>query len=203
MEDKKMRLKESKLPQMYSKALYEEKLYNISPAHADKLYDVLFTGVANLLNHTKTQDHPVAYIINAVNGNFLAGAVCQFFPNEDQSNPGNWSLIWTFDEKDIPENALKMGLNDIQTHSYFREVAGAKYNMQFKTTDCCVNCIAYTLIQLKKWLDENAKEDMVEEIEMDGVFVARVGVEDGVKVFTIEPAGEVKNLIKDDAAIEK
>ena len=63
--------------------------------------------------------------------------------------------------------------------------------------------MSYALVQLHKWLDENAKEDMVESIELDGVFTARVGVEDGVKVFSIEPHGEIKNLIKDDAAIEK
>jgi len=56
---------------------------------------------------------------------------------------------------------------------------------------------------LRRWLDENAKENEVVSIEQDGVFEARVAVENGEKVFAIEPAGEVKIIIKDDAAIEK
>ena len=198
-----MNFRESRLPQMYSKGLYDDKCYTLSSGHADKMFDVLFTGTANLLNDVKTKDHPVAYVINNVNGNFLGAAVVQYFENNDTDNPGNWSLIWTFNESDIPENAMKMSLADVQTHSYFRMVAGEKHNCQFKTTATCVDLMSYALVQLHKWLDENAKEDMVESIELDGVFTARVGVEDGVKVFSIEPHGEIKNLIKDDAAIEK
>ena len=198
-----MYFKESRLPQMYSKCLYDDKCYTISAGHTDKMFDVLFTGTANLLNDVKTKDHPVAYVFNNVNGNFLAAAIVQYHPNEDTDNPGNWSLVWTFYEKDIPDDAMKMSLAVVQTHSYFRQVAGEKHNFQFKTTATCVDLMSCTLIQLRKWLDENAKEDAVESIELDGVFVARVGVEDGAKVFTIEPEGEIKNLIKDDAAIEK
>ena len=197
-----MNFKESRLPQMYSKALYE-KCYTLSTGHAHKLYDVLFTGTANLLNEVKTKDHPVAYLFHSVNGNFLAGAVVQYFENTDTNNPGNWSLIWTFDEKDIPENAFKMSLADVQTHLNFRLVAGDKHRFQFINTASCVDLLTEALIQLKKWLDENAKEDVTESIELDGIFTARVAVEDGKKVFSIEPHGEIKNLIKDDAAIEK
>jgi hypothetical protein len=54
-----------------------------------------------------------------------------------------------------------------------------------------------------KWLDENAKMDEEVTIEQDGVFQARVGIEAGQKVFSLEPAGEIKMLIKDDASVEK
>ena len=59
------------------------------------------------------------------------------------------------------------------------------------------------MIQLKKWLDENAKEGVEVKIEQDGIFQARVAVENGEKVFAVEADGEVKNLIKDDTADEK
>ena len=51
--------------------------------------------------------------------------------------------------------------------------------------------------------NENASEKEEVGVELDGVFQARVAVEDGKKVFAIEPAGEIKVLIKDDASIEK
>ena len=63
--------------------------------------------------------------------------------------------------------------------------------------------LTYLLQQIYKWLDENAKEGEEVIVEQDGIFQARVAVENGEKVFAIEPAGEVKMLIKDDAAIEK
>ena len=58
------------------------------------------------------------------------------------------------------------------------------------------------MIQLRKWLDENTKSSEEALIELDGVFQARGAIEGGEKVFAIEPAGEIKILIKDDAAIE-
>jgi hypothetical protein len=61
----------------------------------------------------------------------------------------------------------------------------------------------YALSQIKKWLDENAKEGEETVIECPGLFQARVGIEGGEKVFAIEADGEIKNIIKDDAAIEK
>ena len=63
--------------------------------------------------------------------------------------------------------------------------------------------LVFMFEQLKKWLDENAAENEIVTIELDGVFQARVSVEGGEKVFAFEADGEIKNLIKDDAAIEK
>ena len=40
-------------------------------------------------------------------------------------------------------------------------------------------------------------------VEQDAIFQARVAVENGEKVFAIEPAAEIKVLIKSDAMIEK
>jgi hypothetical protein len=75
--------------------------------------------------------------------------------------------------------------------------------MRFKGVSELVDCLIYALTTLKKWLDENAKENVEVSVELDGFFQARVAVENGEKVFAIEPDGEIKNLIKDDAAIEK
>lgn len=198
-----MKLLETQLPAMYSKGLFEEKCLDLAPEHLDKIYDTLFTGVSNLLNHSKSMDHPVAFVFRKIDKSFIAGALVQFFNNEDSNNPGNWSLVWTFDEADIPDTALKIDFSDTGTHSYFIAVAGEKYGMQFKTDSMLVDCLSYSLIQMKKWLDENAKEGAEVMVEQDAIFQARVAVENGEKVFAIEPAGEIKNLIKSDAMIEK
>lgn len=198
-----MKLFETTLPQMYSKALFEEKCFDLAPEHTDKMFDTLFTGTSNLLKSIKSLEKPVAFLIKELNGKMVAAAICQYFKNDDTSQPGNFSLVWTFDESDIPENALITTIEDTKTHSFFIAVAGSKYGIRFKDASCIVNTLGYTMVQLKKWLDENAKEGTIVSVELDGIFQGRVEVQNGVKVFAVEPDGEIKNLIKDDAAIEK
>lgn len=199
-----MKLNDTQLPGMYSDALFHEKYLDLAPEHMDKMFDVLFTGVAHLLNGAKSTTRPAAFVMVNEASVFIAGAVVQYFENADDSNnPGNWSLVWTFDEKDIPEGALKIPFSDVQTHSYFIGVAGEKYGIQYNNEANLVDLLTYALYQLKKWLDQNVKEGAETSIELDGIFQARATVENGEKVFALEPAGEIKNLIKDDAAIEK
>ena len=58
------------------------------------------------------------------------------------------------------------------------------------------------IAQIKKWLEANAVEGEEVGVELDGIFQASVAVENGEKVFSLVPDGEIKKLIKDDAAIE-
>lgn len=198
-----MKLFETKLPFAYSKALFEEVNLDLAEDHLDKMYDCIFTGTAQLLSHSKSMKNPTAFIFETFDDKFVAGCVVQFFENSDKKNPGNWNMIWTFNADDIPENAHKISIKDPMTHTYFRGVAGAKYGMKFEDVTSLQLCLLYALSQLKKWLDENAKEGEEVSIECDGLFQARVGIEGGEKVFALEADGEIKNIIKDDAAIEK
>ena len=61
---------------------------------------------------------------------------------------------------------------------------------------------SYLLVQIKNWLDNNAVEGEEVGVYADGIFQASVVVENGEKIFSIVPDGEIKKLIKDDAAIE-
>ena len=198
-----MKINESTLPEMFSKALFEEKNLDLAAEHMDKIMDIIFTGTANLLSNVKSMNKPVAFTFTKLDQSFIAAAMVQFFKNEDESKPGNWSLSWTFDPADIPVDATKIDISDAQSHSYFRAVAGEKYGIRFEMQSDILDCITMALTQLKKWLDENAKEGVDVKIEQDGIFQARVAVENGEKVFAVEADGEVKNLIKDDTADEK
>lgn len=198
-----MKLFETTLPQNYSKGLFEEKNYDLAPEHTDKITYVVFTGTADLLNGAKSKDKATAFTFDRIDGSVLAAAIVQYFPNEDESKPGNWSLVWTFDQADIPDGALRISIKDPQTHSYFRAIAGDKWGMKFKDPACIITLLTYVLEQIHKWLDENAEEGKEVSVEQEAVFQARVAVENGEKVFALEPAGEIKMLIKDDASIEK
>lgn len=198
-----MKLFDTTLPQNYSKGLFDEKGYDLSEAHTDKILYTVFTGTSNLLNNAKSKEHPTSFEFTTLDGKVVAVAIVQYFENEDSSKPGNWSLVWSFDEADIPAGTNRIQLKDPQSHSYFRAVAGEKYGIRFNDASCLINLLTYIFEQMRKWLDENAEDGKEVSVEYDAVFQARVAVENGEKVFALEPAGEIKMLIKDDAAIEK
>lgn len=198
-----MKFVETTLPGNYSRDLYEDNNLDIAAEHVDKIFDVAVTAVADILSHTKSMNHPTAFVFNDLGKNFVAAAIVQYFESSDKDTPGNWSLVWTFEEGDIPANAVTISLDDPSSHTSFRGIAASKYGITFKDTGCLTTCIISTMVQLKKWLDENAKEGAEVIIEQDSLFQARVSVENGQKVFAMEVDGEIKNLIKDDAAIEK
>jgi hypothetical protein len=198
-----MNLSESSMPQNYSKGLLQDKTYDLAPDHTGKIGYILFHGAANLLAANKDKSKPVAFVVDRADGKVTGAFVVQYFDNKDKSNPGNWNLVCTFDENDIPADAKKIYLKDTNTHAYFVAVAANRYCIEFKTSVTLVELLTYFMEILYKWLDENAKADEEVVLDQDGVFHARVGVENGEKVFAVEPAGEIKMIIKDDAAIEK
>ena len=194
---------DTNLPANYSKYLYEEMRADLAPEHTDKIIDVTFTASAEFLNIVKKKDKPAVLKFESLKNVFAAAAIVQYFENDDKKKPGNWNLFFTFDEKDVPENSQVYSITDPQLHPYFRSCAGEKYHFTYNNPETIINLPVAVFEQLKKWLDENAKEGEEVGVELDGVFQARVGIEGGEKVFAIEPAGEIKVLIKDDAAIEK
>lgn len=199
-----MKILETTLPENFSKGLYEEKCYDLAAEHTPKIFYTLFAGAGELLNGAKTQSRPVALVFEDMKQNLIAAAIVQYIGNEqDETDPGKWSYVWTFSNDDIPSDALKISIQDSQTHPYFRAIAGDKWGMKFKDTDSLVILMTYALEQLRKWLDENCTENGETKIEQDDVFQARVGLEDGVKVFALEPMGETKALIKSDKDIQK
>ena len=197
-----MEFMSTNLPHNISHGLYHELSYDVAEAHVDKLFYTLMFGAASILNDIKSKEAPSVLIINNIKGKSVAAAIVEYFDNGDK--PGNWSLRWTFDPEDIPETtATKVDLLNPNTQPHFRAVAGEKYGMGFHDSTAIVVLLTYCIEQLYKWLDENAKEGETVEIELDGIFQAKVEVIDGVKVFALDPAGEVKTIIKDDASIEK
>jgi len=197
-----MEFNSTNLAHNISSGLYNEKGYDVAETHIEKLYYTLFYGVAGVLKDNMSKEAPTSFLITEVTGKPIAAATVEYFDGEGD-NPGNWSLVWTFNPNEIPSNAIKIDLQNDLTHSYFREIAGNKYGMRFRDKSAIVVLMTYITEQLYKWLDENAKEGEVVEIELDNIFTAKVEVVDGVKVFAIDPAGEVKTIIKDDSSIEK
>ena len=191
-------LMDSSLPAMWSKIIYDQDGYVISANHCDKVAYCLFTGASQALSGMKSKDYPVAYTFESANGEFLAAGIAEWIePVEDEKQPGHWNYVWTLDRSDIPDNARVNSITNPMTWSYFRGVAGQKYAMAFEPNSegaLFTRLIAVIL----QWLDDNASEDEEVGIMLDGVFQARVAVEDGEKVKAIEMIGETKQIIKFD-----
>lgn len=198
-----MKYFDTSFPNIFSKYMYEEKNADIGAEYTDKVVDVCFSASATYLNAVKNKEKPAVLRFDSVNGQMAGAAIIQYIPNSDDKKPGNWSLTFTLDQKDVPADAMVRTINDPQVHPYFRSISGEKYHFGYKFPDTLTNLNIGVFEVLRKWLDENAKEKEEVTIELDNIFTARVAVEGGEKVMAIEPAGEIKMLIKDDAAIEK
>lgn len=198
-----IKLMESQIPQNYSTGLYSEKDYDLSADHTNIVADILFTGVAQCLGDVKDRKFPSAFVFEANNKDFIAAAIVEYYENEDDpSKPGNWSYTWTWYKDDVPQNSKIYRTTQPELSSYFRGVSQGKYGMAFKDVAGITEVNRYLLVQIKKWLDENAKEGEEVGVEEPGIFQASVVVENGEKVFSLVPEGEIKKLIKDDSAIE-
>lgn len=197
------KLMETAIPQYYTSGLYNDRGFDVAENLTPIFADILFVGVTSCLAAIKSKDKPTAFVFEKDNGDLIAAAVIQFVPNEDPENPGNWNYFWTWYKEDVPEDALVVSITkNINLVSYFRGIAQHKYGIGFEDTVSLNEITRYFLETIEEWLENNASETGEVGVEMDGVFQARVVVENGEKVKSIEPAGEIKKMIKDDAAIE-
>ena len=196
-----MKFSETKLPMYWSDRLYQEHQFNFDGAHFDKCVYTLFVATTELLNKAKSKEKPTSLIFEKLNNVFLAGATVEFISGEN-GEPGSWALSWTFDENDLPANTNKIYFNDVRSFSYFKSASVSKWGMNFKTDSNLVIIMLECLEDIKSWLDENAKEGEEVSIEVPDICQARVIIENGIKIFSLEADGPVKMGIKDDASLE-
>lgn len=195
------KLMESTLPEIYQRVLDEEALQVIDSSYTNRVSDILFEAVTRCLSAMKRKDKAISFIFEELNGIFLAGAVVQFHDGGDNAGD-NWSYVWTFDKSDIPENSHEIRMTDIAAQQYFNSTSYTKYHLSVKDK-CIVDLYVKFIKVLSQWLSDNASKDDVISLIHDGVFEARVTVEGESIIKSLEVSGELKTLIKDDAAIEK
>ena len=198
-----VKLNETNIPQNFSTGMYNDKGYDLSRDHTSLVADILFTGVSECLGDIKTKEHPVAFVFKKNNDEFIAAAVVQYIENKDDKNKaGAWSYVWTWDQDDVPKNARLVGPENAEMGVYFRGVSKNKYGAAFRDQAAIIEVTRYFLETLSKWLEENASESEEIAVEEPGVFQAAIAIENGVRVKSLVPEGEIKKLIKDDSAIE-
>ena len=165
------------------------------------LVKTLFAGTSDYLKQVKAKETPVAAVINDLKGNFIMGAMVSYNKNEDETNPDNWNLIWTFDEKDL-EGAMKRSLMDLQVLPILNARMNHDANGGIPDPSSAIQ--SYTLLAkcIKDYLIQNAVDEKPHELELEGYFTMFAAKEGDKIQLAIEPDGNMSKLIKDDSAVE-
>lgn len=201
--------KESGIPESVILLLHERYDYNLDVFNVHKLYTGLFHGISCALGaiNAESKDKTAKSIsFYTISGEFIAAAKIEYIINDDNpSDPsaGQWNYSWSFYEEDTEDSKnFDFAKEDKIIASVINStanVANLGYNEQIHASVTSVFLIEY----LKKWLSENALEKDITTLELDGVFTATSTIVDGKVEMGLTPAGEMKVLIKNDAAIQQ
>lgn len=193
------------IPEDYSKLLSQQSLL-VGPTNVFRVATTLFHGASRCLGAMKSTTVPKALVFRSLDHGFLAGAKVEFIPNKDDpTNPasGRWDYTWTFYEDDLKgADTIEIANNTLAT-TYFASSGQALYNMKFAGTDVCITMVTLMVEMIVNWLRENATEVDPAVLILDGVFRAEATVVKGKIEMGLVPDGEMKVLIKDDAAIQE
>ena len=176
----------------------------------ERLIKTVITSFAVYLSHRKVSkaDEATALVLQDINGNFKFASIVEYHINESNPDePGNWSFVMTFNKDDLEDLEKRKTVKKyLVGDDTFRriidkcgyDVGGLQFERDTFYHDSCIMVID-TLTQV---LDHEAKEGEVVDIEMPGYFTMSVAVENGTKIFSITPDGQLKALIKSDVALD-
>lgn len=177
----------------------------------ERIVKAFFASTSAYLSKVKVtkSDEAVALVLSDVAGNFKFASIVEYHENtENPDEPGNWSYVMTFDAKTLDnleknKTVKKLLYSSDAFKAVFDkvayDVAAIQFQHQTYMFDACL-LVVDTLLQV---LDREAKEGEIVDIELPGYFTASVSVEDGEKVFAVTPDGHMKQIIKDDTALDK
>ncbi len=166
-----------------------------------RVAEVTVAATSDFLKMVKSKEKPVALVFNDLKGNLIVAAVVEYNEAVEDDAQGNWNYYWTFNADKL-EGATQYLITDTQIHPIFQTRGFEMYRFRF-ISDSYIPQIGVAIMEsIKECLDTNASETDEFVIEHEGFFKASVTVEDGEKVMSFLPDGEMKTLIKDDAATE-
>lgn len=201
-----MKFEETSIPQTLS--VHESgKGYNVDPNEVHFLVKTYIAGISDFIALVKTTAHPAAVSVQDLKGNFIFAAIISYneAENEDEAASGNWNYVFTFNSEDVPEDAVVYQISTAQVADTISKRGFDLCRLTFTEAQFCAELAIDTFNSIKNFLDQNAPSVEGEKfsIELDGYFEASVEIENGEKVFSILPKGEMKSLIKKDSASEK
>ena len=163
----KQSLVESTLGVNYSEALKAKSIL-WEPQAMPVVASSLVVSMADFLAAVKSKENKVAIDIQDYQNNTKLAAIVEYTPAEEEDVPGEWSLAFTFDKED---------LTDVQVYTvhdtFFQDVAAVssfkETGLQFKQTCFMITMFGVLADEIYKWLDVNAKEDELVELNFSKI----------------------------------
>lgn len=169
------------------------------------MYRIFFRSFAIMTKyHASKANHKTGFSFKDERGQFVLGTILTYNAPESDDEDGNWNLAMTFYEEDM--DGLDMSL-DTFTDNFMSIVQTELFSEIHGHADSNADLIRIMtefINEIKKFLDINSNdEDPDVSLVMPGVFEAIVGIEAGVKVYSVVPGAAIKQIIKNDDATEK
>lgn len=141
-------------------------------------------------------------IVRDASGNFIIAGIVKYHAPEQMDQAGNWSYEFTFNEEDVKETHQYV-INDTTFTAIAMKVSH-NHSLVIKDETYVFNLVLAFFIALKNVLSDNIVLHPEEEVEIesDGYFIATCAIEDGEKVYSLVPSGDMKKIIKDDSTLE-
>ena len=200
-----IKFEETTIPQNYVGRLEKDHSLGVEPKMARFTAEILLSSIAKFLTLT-TREEDTALIVDDESGNLLLAGILSYHKGDEESDmPGNYSFVLTVNDDDLKDikESNKYSISD----NKFIQVAGAEayelHSIRFVQPQYAVIMLRTVIQMVLEWLDLNAKEGEELSVELDGYFIATVGIEDGEKIISITPDGALKRKIKDDAGLEE
>lgn len=195
-----MKLTESTIVRNFSMQTKTDNMY-VPEELVERTFKGIVMSASKYLGMVKQKDKKVALSFEDAKGNFLLAAVVEYNKTDDAESQDNWNYYWTFYAEDI-EDAIVYKTTQSQIQQVFLSTMYSAYKMKYNGS----LIIAYLNTEFAKsisnFLDENAREGEVLDLELDGFFKASVCVENGEVVKSFLPDGAMKTIIKDDEATQ-
>lgn len=158
-------------------------------------------AISLFLGIKKNKETAVAVQVKDLRDNVLLTAKVTCHLPEDEDQAPNWSYEMSFNDDIDLENTKVYESTDLGFYEVLNKTLRSLYGFEYINNSSANAMVVSAIKVLRDWLDNNAKENEIEEVGIDGYFVASVGVENGEKVLSIVPDGACKTLIKDDSQL--
>lgn len=191
------------------------KITEDSSQKCTRSFHLFFDAVTNFMAKVKSTDLSVGLSIEDERGVFQFAAKLEYFKNENGDDlPGNWGYSFTFNPDDLKNVDKTYSTSSNEFKDLGVLIAKNRYGMVLTIDDNnnsdyvsterelftkIMGCIARTI---RNWVDENSISTEPVSQEIPGKVIIEAMLENDQKVCSITPSGELKNIIKDDAAIE-
>lgn len=198
---------ETTIPANFSKAFLDDAL-NYPDTAVPATVSAVLTSVAVFLSSIKDKDKKMALVIDNVKGDIEFGAYVTFTPGETEEDGGNWNLICSFDPSDFVESdemkVIKFSSGAVDNTIRYCSIRQKPYTISYNSSVVLKKAVQQTILSIKEWLSENAKEGEDVILDFPHIFTAKVRIEEnGEKSMSLELSEELVQEIKHDAGDQK